>query len=255
VWAAGVAGDRLGVKATTQRVGIFRGTGGIHRPRGHRGRGPIVGQAEEDRVSRAAVCAVDVGISIPLVGRVEAFSQAVFAYRQIGRDMDSGTLRVMALADVEFLQIFTGCGFDFNFGDHGGRWRVTSHLLNERLHVSFGAFQMDLMLSLEPATIADRRYPLLFQTGETAFGKPIVAAAAGGSTDLVEDRVNGILVPPRDPVALVRALELLLRDDLLRSTLGRRGAEIVRRKYRFDLFRGRICTILADCGLASIPPS
>ena len=28
------------------------------------------------------------------------------------------------------------------------------------------------MLSLEPATITDRRYPLLFQTGETAFGKP-----------------------------------------------------------------------------------
>ncbi len=37
-----------------------------------------------------------------------------------------------------------------------------------------GAFQVDLMLSLEPATIADRRYPLLFQTGETAYGKPIV---------------------------------------------------------------------------------
>jgi hypothetical protein len=37
-----------------------------------------------------------------------------------------------------------------------------------------GAFQFDLMLSLEPATIAGRRYPLLFQTGETAFGKPIV---------------------------------------------------------------------------------
>ena len=37
-----------------------------------------------------------------------------------------------------------------------------------------GAFQMDLMLSLEPSTIADRRYPMLFQTGETAYGKPIV---------------------------------------------------------------------------------
>jgi hypothetical protein len=37
-----------------------------------------------------------------------------------------------------------------------------------------GAFQMDLMLSLEPATVTDRRYPLLFQTGETAFGQPIV---------------------------------------------------------------------------------
>jgi hypothetical protein len=37
-----------------------------------------------------------------------------------------------------------------------------------------GAFQAQVMLSLEPATITDRRYPLLFQTGETAFGKPIV---------------------------------------------------------------------------------
>ena len=30
------------------------------------------------------------------------------------------------------------------------------------------------MFSLEPATITDRQYPLLFQTGETAFGEPIV---------------------------------------------------------------------------------
>jgi hypothetical protein len=39
-----------------------------------------------------------------------------------------------------------------------------------------GAFSMDLMLSLEPATVTDRRYPLLFQTGETAYGKPLVDA-------------------------------------------------------------------------------
>jgi len=36
-----------------------------------------------------------------------------------------------------------------------------------------GAFEFQLMLSLEPATVTERRYPLLFQTGETAFGKPI----------------------------------------------------------------------------------
>jgi hypothetical protein len=39
-----------------------------------------------------------------------------------------------------------------------------------------GAFEVQLMLSAEPATITGRRYPLLFQTGETAFGKPIVDA-------------------------------------------------------------------------------
>lgn len=39
---------------------------------------------------------------------------------------------------------------------------------------SNGAFEAELMLSLEPATVTDRRYPLLFQTGETAYGRPLV---------------------------------------------------------------------------------
>jgi hypothetical protein len=37
-----------------------------------------------------------------------------------------------------------------------------------------GVFTARAMLSLEPATVTQRRYPLLFQQGETAFGKPIV---------------------------------------------------------------------------------
>jgi hypothetical protein len=37
-----------------------------------------------------------------------------------------------------------------------------------------GTFAARSMLSLEPATIADRRYPELFQTGETAFGRTII---------------------------------------------------------------------------------
>jgi hypothetical protein len=37
-----------------------------------------------------------------------------------------------------------------------------------------GSIMLRSMLSLEPATITDRRYPLLFQTGETAYGQPIV---------------------------------------------------------------------------------
>lgn len=39
--------------------------------------------------------------------------------------------------------------------------------------VGRGSFLFDAMLSLEPATVTDRHYPLLFQTGETAFGSPI----------------------------------------------------------------------------------
>ncbi len=39
-----------------------------------------------------------------------------------------------------------------------------------------GGVMLRTMLSLEPATVTERRYPLLFQTGETAFGNPITNA-------------------------------------------------------------------------------
>jgi glycosyltransferase involved in cell wall biosynthesis len=85
-----------------------------------------------------------------------------------------------------------------------------------------------------------------------AFAKPIVAAS-GGSIDLVEPKVNGLLIPPRDQAALIQALDQLLRDDSLRTKLGQRGAQIVRRKYRFDLFQSQFAAILASCGLDSLP--
>ena len=39
-----------------------------------------------------------------------------------------------------------------------------------------GSVLFQTMLSLDPATVTNRRYPLLFQTGETAYGKPLVDA-------------------------------------------------------------------------------
>src|SRR5688500_5508318 len=40
--------------------------------------------------------------------------------------------------------------------------------------VGRGSLMLRSMLSLDPATVTDRQYPLLFQTGESAFGRPIV---------------------------------------------------------------------------------
>jgi hypothetical protein len=39
-----------------------------------------------------------------------------------------------------------------------------------------GSVMFQSMLSLDPATVTHRSYPLLFQTGETAYGKPLVDA-------------------------------------------------------------------------------
>ena len=79
-----------------------------------------------------------------------------------------------------------------------------------------------------------------------AFGKPIVAAAAGGATDLVENEVNGLLVPAHNPEQLASALGRLIRDDALRSTLGRRGFERVHAHYSFERFESELDEILGS---------
>lgn len=84
-----------------------------------------------------------------------------------------------------------------------------------------------------------------------AFGKPLVGAACGGTTDVVEDNVNGLLIPPGDSGRLTEALVRLLQDELLRTKLGQRGAEIVRGNYSFEIFQSKIELILEECGLDS----
>jgi len=59
-------------------------------------------------------------------------------------------------------------------------------------------------------------------------GCAIVASRVPGIVDVVEDGVNGILVPPGDAAALREAIRSLLEDESLRTRLGeaaRRTAE------------------------------
>jgi glycosyltransferase involved in cell wall biosynthesis len=53
-----------------------------------------------------------------------------------------------------------------------------------------------------------------------ACGLPIVATDVPGCRDLIGHRSNGLLVPPRDAVALADAVDELLRDPALRQRLG-----------------------------------
>jgi glycosyltransferase involved in cell wall biosynthesis len=64
-------------------------------------------------------------------------------------------------------------------------------------------------------------------------GTPVVLTDVAGNRDLVEDGVNGLLVPPDDPRRLGEAIERLLTDARLASSLvSGAGLTVVRRDVR-----------------------
>ena len=67
-----------------------------------------------------------------------------------------------------------------------------------------------------------------------AFARPVVATAAGGIPEAVQDGVTGRIVPPRDPVALADALAAVLSDDGLRRGFGEAGRRRFLEKFTAD---------------------
>ena len=85
------------------------------------------------------------------------------------RTVDRWRLMFMASAFVIDTQENGPRGADKFYSESWGMFAASHDLAG-------GTIMFQLMLSLDPATITDRRYPELFQTGETAYGRPLVDA-------------------------------------------------------------------------------
>ena len=69
----------------------------------------------------------------------------------------------------------------------------------------------------------------------SAMAKPVVATAVDGTPEVIREGRTGRLVPPRDVVALSRALRSVLRDPAAAQRMGSAGRDLV--FNRFDLTR------------------
>ena len=88
-----------------------------------------------------------------------------------------------------------------------------------------------------------------------ACGLPAVASRISGIPELIDDGVNGILLPPRDSEALADALEQLARDSELRQRMGRSARHKI--LEQFDLARNaaRLVALMreADASVRRVP--
>ncbi len=69
-----------------------------------------------------------------------------------------------------------------------------------------------------------------------ALGKPVVASAAGGVLEIVDDGRSGLLVAPGDHESMAAALRRLLGDAALRGTMGAEGARQARDRFSVQCF-------------------
>jgi len=113
--------------------------------------------------------------------------------------------------------------------------------------VRFVGYRRDIpavMRGLDVLVLASDAEPcgrVLFEA--MAAGTPIVATNSGGTPEIVRDGIEGILVPPRDPAALARAIGALAADPGLRARLGAAGVARVAAEFTIERYVARTLAV------------
>ena len=124
-----------------------------------------------------------------------------------------------AVPDVRFLLV----------GDGELRPQIERQIkdLNHEKHVILTGFRTDiprLLAAMDIVVLSSHLEGLGTSLLDAmAMARPVVATRVGGIPEMVEDGVNGRLVPPRDPDALAGALIELIRRPDERKRMGEAG--------------------------------
>ncbi|MEO8194621.1 MAG: glycosyltransferase [Gemmatimonadales bacterium] len=95
---------------------------------------------------------------------------------------------------------------------------------------------------------------IVTETGETeglgvvlieamGYGKPVIASAAGGIVDIVNDGETGLLVPPGDPAALAKAIARAMDESEELERIAQRGTSFAEREFGWDTIVSRLSEV------------
>jgi glycosyltransferase involved in cell wall biosynthesis len=120
-------------------------------------------------------------------------------------------------------------------GEYGGALRELVREKELDRHIVFAGQQKDISTILAISdlfvlpTLTEALPTVLIEA--MAAGKAIVASKVGGIPEMIEDGVNGILIPASSPSDLTKACLRLIDDDDLRNRMAEKSLEIANRKF------------------------
>ena len=75
---------------------------------------------------------------------------------------------------------------------------------------------------------------------------PVISTFEGGIPDIIENDVNGFLVPQQNSKILADKLELLIKNPELRIQMGEIGCKKYKQKFTSEIFENKLSEILLD---------
>ena len=76
--------------------------------------------------------------------------------------------------------------------------------------------------------------------------KPVVASAAGGALEIINDEITGYLFSPGDAIALRQRIQKLISDRYLAQTLGQQGYASAKQNFSLESMLGSFKQALLD---------
>lgn len=76
---------------------------------------------------------------------------------------------------------------------------------------------------------------------------PVIGTTVGGIPDIIEDRQNGLLVPPKDSPAIAQAVKLLLSDKIMKENIAHNGFITVKTKFTSHIMAINTGNIYKNC--------
>jgi glycosyltransferase involved in cell wall biosynthesis len=152
---------------------------------------------------------------VGMVGRLAPWKGQEIFLRAFARAFPSGPERAIVVGGALFEEDAYAASLPRLAADLGLEERVefVGHV------VDVGSYYERMDVLVHASTVPEPFGQVIVEG--MAQGIPVVAAAAGGPTEIVTDRVDGILYPPSDVGALAEVLQQLASDRELRERIGR----------------------------------